>query len=642
MQHSPQNLPAWDEEQLRVILDPRDSWQLVEAGPGAGKTAVACQRIAFLIDDGVPPSRILLISFTRTAVAEIRNRIVSYSAAGERARGVRISTLDSYAWSLRVGADDERLSTKLQGDSFDLNIEAATEQLNSRQPVLLEFMQSLGHLIVDEAQDIMSLRADLVLAMLKSIALDCGVTILSDPAQAIYGFSSDSDRRNERPSSLLDRLAQESPRPFSHRRLLAIYRTKDVKLTELYTRAREELYCAEPAESTVRRVQKSIREAASSSLENAGFENIAEVLQTLNSESALVLFRRRVDVLLASSYCSNADISHRIRMSDLPTVVQPWIGWLFFEETRATLGAAEFERIWSQRLAECAAPMVGMKPQECWLSLQRVAAGRAANTLDLEHLRNVLARPRPPAELCTPDFGEAGPILGTIHASKGREADTVLLFLSDAIRSRGVEDESAEAMHREEGRVYYVGATRARKILLVADGNSRPASYLESGRVYRATSSTKAQFEVGRRDDVSPTAHLKWDNALEVQRLLATLVGQTVSARASALEEFGYRRRLSIQVPHGEVSQVVDIGELSESFDFDVKRLWGRIDKEQRLRPSPSLSHLYMTAVSTVGLGEAEKEAVAYPFNKSRIGLMPMIKGFPLLCFLNRRYRGIR
>src|SRR5262245_49201560 len=94
---SPASTPDWDLNQLEVILEPSTSWQLVTAGPGAGKSAVACQRVAYLIDDDVPPSRILLVSFTRTAVAELRDRIVRYAVAGNEARSVRISTIDSHA-----------------------------------------------------------------------------------------------------------------------------------------------------------------------------------------------------------------------------------------------------------------------------------------------------------------------------------------------------------------------------------------------------------------------------------------------------------------------------------------------------------------------------------------------------------------
>ena len=39
-------------------------------GPGTGKTAVACARVAELIDKGVNPAGIWLISFTRTAIRQ--------------------------------------------------------------------------------------------------------------------------------------------------------------------------------------------------------------------------------------------------------------------------------------------------------------------------------------------------------------------------------------------------------------------------------------------------------------------------------------------------------------------------------------------------------------------------------------------
>ena len=44
------------------------------AGPGAGKTAVLTQRAAALVRGGVPPERILLLTFTRTAALEMMNK----------------------------------------------------------------------------------------------------------------------------------------------------------------------------------------------------------------------------------------------------------------------------------------------------------------------------------------------------------------------------------------------------------------------------------------------------------------------------------------------------------------------------------------------------------------------------------------
>ena len=211
MTSNAQPTPDWDLEQLEVILDDPTSWQLVVAGPGAGKSAVACQRVASLVDDGIVPSRILLVSFTRTAVTELRDRIVSYAMAGESARSVRISTIDSHAWNLRAGFEDEPIPKSLGDDTYDLSISRAVDIFRSQQPDLLDFMSQVEHLIVDEAQDVMGVRADLVIEMLRSLSDDCGVTILADPAQAIYGFTSD-DKDGDGGDSLLRRLKTESPR----------------------------------------------------------------------------------------------------------------------------------------------------------------------------------------------------------------------------------------------------------------------------------------------------------------------------------------------------------------------------------------------------------------------------------------------
>src|SRR5262249_53042302 len=163
------SVPDWDLEQLEVILEAPTSWQLVIAGPGAGKSAVACQRVAYLVDEAVPPSRILLVSFTRTAVAELRDRIVSYAVAGDVARGGRISTVDSHVWSLRVGFDDESLLKLLGDGSYDLSIQRTIELFKSRNPDLLDFMARLEHLLIDEAQDVTGPRAALMIEMLKNL-----------------------------------------------------------------------------------------------------------------------------------------------------------------------------------------------------------------------------------------------------------------------------------------------------------------------------------------------------------------------------------------------------------------------------------------------------------------------------------------
>ena len=633
--------PDWDLEQLEVILEKASTWQLVIAGPGTGKSAVACQRLAYLIDEGVPPSRMLLVSFTRTAIAELRDRIVSYAVTGERASSVRISTIDSHAWSLRVGFDDDPLPTAIGDGGYDFSIERTVELFRKKQPDLCDFMGRLEHLIIDEAQDVVGVRAELIVEMLKSVPEACGVTILADPAQAIYGFTTDARDTTESDPSLLGRLAAESPRPLLHRKLSVVHRinTADSALADLFLRTRKEIELESDATGHVARVQRTIRETCGKNIGVTSYESLADLLTHATSNSMLVLFRRRADVLFASSYCSGAGLEHRLRMSDLPVVVRPWLGWLLGEATQAILRRVEFDALWEARAALATAPFRGERPDDCWATLHQLAAGKREDTVDLVLLRSIVARPRPPIDLCYSETGIAGPILGTIHASKGREADTVVLVMPPPHERDEGDAETDSAVTFEEGRVYYVGATRARKMLVAADNKAARVGYLESGRVYRSLG-MRAQLEIGRSGDVDRIAHLAWSNGAQVQQTLASSVGRSSPVRVQTMADDEYSLRLILEQKDADgVTRALEIGQMSELFGQDIKRLWGRVDIDRKLRPAGTIHHLYLIAVSTVALSEDQCSAVRYPFSQSRFALAPVVKGFPMIQFLHRRTR---
>src|SRR5437868_9205751 len=48
---------------------------LVLAGAGAGKTRTLIYRVAYLIEQGIPPDRILLLTFTNKAAREMMRRV---------------------------------------------------------------------------------------------------------------------------------------------------------------------------------------------------------------------------------------------------------------------------------------------------------------------------------------------------------------------------------------------------------------------------------------------------------------------------------------------------------------------------------------------------------------------------------------
>ena len=165
------------------------------------------------------------------------------------------------------------------------------------------------------------------------------------------------------------------------------------------------------------------------------------------------------------------------------------------EHTNMDLNMSEFMDLWAQHVRGTSFEIY--EPGEGWKQLVRIA-GRTQTVVDMRLLRQRLGRSRPPSELCHPELGQRGPIVGTIHASKGREADTVHLMLSESVGNDVDED--------EEARVVFVGATRGRTRLLTGPSSRQFARRVdESGRAYCLQTRNKqpyAQFEIGRDTDI--------------------------------------------------------------------------------------------------------------------------------------------
>jgi DNA helicase II / ATP-dependent DNA helicase PcrA len=79
-------LAALNPEQRRAVTH-GDGPLLVVAGAGSGKTRTLACRVAYLIDQGVAPGRILLLTFTRRAAEEMLKRAAAMIAGGRNPAG---------------------------------------------------------------------------------------------------------------------------------------------------------------------------------------------------------------------------------------------------------------------------------------------------------------------------------------------------------------------------------------------------------------------------------------------------------------------------------------------------------------------------------------------------------------------------
>jgi DNA helicase II / ATP-dependent DNA helicase PcrA len=195
-----------DSQQDAVVNASPEARLIVESGPGCGKTDVACARVARLIDSGVPAARIVLLSFTRTAVREIRARIRQIAAATSDVAEVDVRTLDSFAGSLRTGASLGKGIAR--ATTYDDSIKQTIVLLREGNLQLKEYLSKLRHVIVDEAQDLVGDRAELVRLLLELLPSGCGWTVFLDPAQSIFDWSETGTRHAGGRSTFLEHIKE--------------------------------------------------------------------------------------------------------------------------------------------------------------------------------------------------------------------------------------------------------------------------------------------------------------------------------------------------------------------------------------------------------------------------------------------------
>ena len=189
---------------------------LVIAGPGSGKTAVLTRRVRELINSGVPADQILVITFTKAAAIEMKER---FEGLSEEKAPVTFGTFHSLFWGILqkdlgykncdiiMGAEKERVyreAVYLAGemeeeipkkyeflkdkyhviDFDDMLIKA--DKLFEERPAILEKWQSrFSYFLVDEMQDMNDLQFKLIsMLSAKTNNLFC----VGDDDQSIYGF----------------------------------------------------------------------------------------------------------------------------------------------------------------------------------------------------------------------------------------------------------------------------------------------------------------------------------------------------------------------------------------------------------------------------------------------------------------------
>ncbi|MFC5718783.1 ATP-dependent helicase [Streptomyces gamaensis] len=108
----PTTLPELDAHQ-RAVVDHSGGPLLVLAGPGTGKTTTLVEAVARRVREGTDPERILVLTFSRKAAVELRDRMAARLGAG--AQAPQATTFHSYCYALvRAHQDADLFSEPLR------------------------------------------------------------------------------------------------------------------------------------------------------------------------------------------------------------------------------------------------------------------------------------------------------------------------------------------------------------------------------------------------------------------------------------------------------------------------------------------------------------------------------------------------
>lgn len=635
---------------MEVISSPAKTRIFVDAGPGTGKTATACARVAYLIEEeGVEPHQILMTSFTNTAIYEIRNRIGSFLKDSEKAAGIRISTLDSFAWAMRAGFRDGDIGFT----TYDDNIYSAGMLIELDENAK-EFLNTIEHFIVDEAQDITGNRSSLVESVIKGLNAESGVSIFADNAQAIYGFSEEfgSDYYGQ---TLPERLLQNEENGFKKFLLFDIHRTSEPALKDLFLNGRKSLISH--AEKDSRAIYDEVRDLILNTHdEKAG--SAYEMLVTkfdaekINSYDFL-LFRRRADALQASQYLGT--VPHRLRLSGYPLPIHPWIARCFWDFTEDRMNESAFQAIAQKRLGGTEESI-----ERYWQSLLS-EVGVDKNRISVKKLSNLLTRPNLPNIFRAPDYGVSGPIIGTVHASKGREAESVVFFMPHEPNYSKTDDDKVNEKILEEAKILFVGATRTKNTLVVSDIKSiahfnKMITHYKSQRSFaiKEYGEKKIAVELGKDGDVfaeglTGTKFFKDESeAIFAQKAIWDRREIAVPLVAESLSSSDWFYQVSLDYSYSD-ERYDDVLKdrkfngkvffLSQNVNQDL--FWvGKEIFRQKLRPPSKIKHFYSMGARThaVASSDAAREVLHEPWRSSGLMLAPMVLGYPVVYL--KGYRG--
>ncbi len=557
--------PPLTDEQRAVVEQPWDARVLVTACAGAGKTHTLVRRLDALCgnedpEESLEAADILVLTFSRAAARELRERIARH---GERARRVRAQTFDSWAYGILLHAypDGEWASS-----GFDERIAAAEKAITAGA---LEVGDAVppAHVVIDEVQDLVGTRRELVETLFDKYQETCGFTVVGDSAQSVYGFQiKDLEERAQETDEFFKWLRISYQDDLVELHLTANFRaaTPEARIALQHGPLLQGLTDPERAEQ----LYCELRNLLLTPTNDFGSLADAFVLEGLriSSDTCAILTRNNDQALLVSEILHDNGIDHRLRRPLEERPVPYWVSEMLRGTESSTLTEERFKALLAD-VPLSFEPNVDLM----WAGLRRVARGAGGGLLDLGLLRRQVADSRFPDELSDPETNRI--TVSTVHRAKGLEFDRVIVLAPPTVaelRKRHKEDLDLPA----EARALYVAMTRPRQDLHHTASPELPNFKKASGRryigdwgKYKRLGIVAGVSDICRND---PPGH-ELDSAVAIQAYLLDKVrpGQPVVLRKKHDLPLGEQQ----SPPYVLLHEGQEIGEASEQFRQELFRV---------------------------------------------------------------------
>lgn len=586
-----------DLSQLLVINSDPSARLIVEAPPGHGKTHTACERIISLLDQGVAPHQILVVSFTRVAVRALRLQLKRRGVE----QGIDISTIDQLGFVITQGKVERR------GD-YDASIREALAIMNEGSDIYDRYQ----HILVDEAQDIIGERAELIALLLQNLPESAGFTLFHDPAQAIYDWSYKPDPRDiDAPilrlgEALMRADAQESlgiqECPLTH-----LYRTAESELITLMEECRPLTLAAHPehARTLHRQLLARANPFEQSQLQQA-------ISQAPPRQTKLILFKSRVEVMRTSQALLNAGMAHNLRLGGFPKPIAPWIALLVNHVSEERLSREAANQAWEE-LAQN--PLLGtLSFDEAWDALLELG-GTDGGLVNVQLVARRLSNSSIPSCVATSLMAQRELTVSTIHSSKGLEAEHVYFAVPPNMhweRKRAV----------EQARELYVGLSRAQHGLSLYKAGAARAGTNYRQRPWQRVSKSVFGVIAGIEGDVDLRQGLgieQGDDAT-TQTYLSSWHGDPIALQPVPVNQ---QARTLLTTIEG-----IKIGALSAQLPKDVSGIaFKRFDKS-RVSQRDHVEGLWWIDVVTVCAPYGSSTSkLRQPYQRTHMWLAPAIAG---------------